>query len=81
VPYFWSDQYGCKVQVIGSPQPTDETVVVDGSPEELCFVAVFGRAGRLTGALGFSRPRALMAYRPLLARAASINEALALPVS
>ncbi len=77
VPYFWSDQYGHKIQVIGSPQPTDETVVVDGSLEELCFLALFGRGGRLTGALGFSRPRALMAYLPLLERGASLAEALA----
>jgi 3-phenylpropionate/trans-cinnamate dioxygenase ferredoxin reductase subunit len=77
VPYFWSDQYGHKIQVIGTPRPSDETVVVDGSWEELSFLALFGREGRLTGALGFSRPRALMAYMGLLERGASFAEALA----
>jgi len=78
VPYVWSDQYDSKIQVLGSPQATDETVVVDGTLEELRFVVVFGRDGRLTGALGCSRPRQLMAYRALLERGASLDEALAL---
>ena len=76
VPYFWSDQYGHKIQMLGSPKPTDEVVVVDGSLEEFNFVMLYGRAGRLSGALGFSRPRALMAYRSLIERGASFTEAL-----
>jgi len=77
VPYFWSDQYGHKIQVIGSLKATEQTVVVDGSMNELCFVALFGRAGRLCGALGFSQPKALMGYWPLVKRGASFQEALA----
>jgi NADPH-dependent 2,4-dienoyl-CoA reductase/sulfur reductase-like enzyme len=78
VPYFWSDQYGHKIQVLGSLQGATETVVVDGSLEELSFVVVFGRSGRFVGALGFGRPRVLMAYMPLLQAGASFAEALAL---
>ena len=48
----------------------------DGSLDELHFVVLFGRGRRLSGALGFSRPRALMAYRPFIERAASFEEAL-----
>ena len=81
VPYFWSDQYDHKIQVIGSPQPSDRAVVVDGSLEELHFVVLFGRGGRVSGALGFSRPRALMAYRPFIERAASFEEALKFKLS
>ena len=81
VPYVWSDQYDHKIQVLGSPHATDETVVVDGGLEELRFVVVYGRDGRLTGALGCSRPRALMAYRSLLERGASFEEAVALTPS
>jgi len=81
VPYVWSDQYDRKIQVIGSPRPTDDPVVVDGSLDELRFVVLFGRDGRLTGALGCSRPRTLMAYRPLLERGASFAEASALTPS
>jgi len=81
VPYVWSDQYDRKIQVIGTPGPTDDPVVVDGSLDELRFVVLFGRDGRLTGALGCSRPRALMAYRPLIESGASFDEALALTPS
>jgi 3-phenylpropionate/trans-cinnamate dioxygenase ferredoxin reductase subunit len=77
VPYFWSDQYDVKIQVIGHPGPDDEVVVVDGSVDERRFVALYGRAGRFTAALGFSRPRQLMGYRPLLEAGASFDEALA----
>jgi NADPH-dependent 2,4-dienoyl-CoA reductase/sulfur reductase-like enzyme len=78
VPYFWSDQYDVKIQVIGHPSPHDEVVVVDGSLAERRFVALFGQQGRLRAALGFSRPRQLMAYRPLLEAGASFDDALAL---
>jgi 3-phenylpropionate/trans-cinnamate dioxygenase ferredoxin reductase subunit len=77
VPYFWSDQYDVKIQVIGHPGPDDEVVVVEGSVPERRFVAVYGRAGRFTAALGFSRPRQLMGYRPLLEAGASFDDALA----
>lgn len=79
VPYVWSDQYAHKVQVLGTPAASDEAVVVEGTLAERRFVAVMAREGRLSGVLGFSRPRALMAYRPLLERGASLEEALSLP--
>jgi len=81
VPYVWSDQYDSKIQVIGMPHETDETVVVDGSLKSSRFVVAYGREERLTGVLGCSRPRALMAYRPLLERGASFEEALELTPS
>jgi len=75
VPYFWSDQYDTKIQVIGHPQPDDEVVVVDGSVSDRRFVALYGRAGKLTAALGFSRPRQLMGYRGLVEAQATLDEA------
>ncbi len=79
VPYFWSDQYGLRIQMLGRPAPTDEVEVVDGSldSEDSRFVAVYGRAGRLTAALAVGRPRLLMGFRPLLVAGASWEEALA----
>ena len=76
VPFFWSDQYEAKIQVLGRPDPEDEVVVVDGSAEERKLVALYRRGDRLSAALGISRARQLMAYRPLLASAASFDEAL-----
>jgi NADPH-dependent 2,4-dienoyl-CoA reductase/sulfur reductase-like enzyme len=40
VPYFWSDQYGVKIQLAGRVRPGDELHVVDGSPAERRFVAL-----------------------------------------
>jgi NADPH-dependent 2,4-dienoyl-CoA reductase/sulfur reductase-like enzyme len=77
VPFFWSDQYSTKIQVVGLPGPDDEVVVVEGSAEEGKLVALYRRGDRLRAALAFSRPRHLMAYRPLLAAGASFDEALA----
>ena len=77
VPFFWSDQYQTKIQMIGLPGGDDEVVVVEGSVEEGKLVALYRRGDRLRAALAFSRPRHLMAYRPLLAAGASFDEALA----
>jgi NADPH-dependent 2,4-dienoyl-CoA reductase/sulfur reductase-like enzyme len=78
VPFFWSDQYSAKIQVIGRPGPDDELVVVDGSEEDRKLVALYRRGDRLAAVLAISRPRQLMGYRPLLAAGASFDEALAL---
>jgi 3-phenylpropionate/trans-cinnamate dioxygenase ferredoxin reductase component len=77
VPYFWSDQYDTKIQFLGRCCPTDEMRIVDGSIDEGRFVALFGRSGRLFGALAFNRPRLLMAYRKLLAAKTSFDDAVA----
>jgi 3-phenylpropionate/trans-cinnamate dioxygenase ferredoxin reductase subunit len=78
IPFFWSDQYKTKIQVIGLPGPDDEVVVVEGSVEEGKLVALYRRGDRLRAVLAFSQPRHLMAYRPLLTAGASFDEALAL---
>ena len=77
VPFFWSDQYRTKIQMLGLPGPDDEVVVVAGSVEDGRVVALYRRGDRLRAALGFSQPRLLMTYRSLLARGASFDEALA----
>ena len=45
VPYFWSDQYGIRLQVLGSPRGSDEIHIAEGSPEEGKFLALFGQGG------------------------------------
>ena len=77
VPWFWSDQYDRKIQLAGRVRPDDEVRVVNGSIEERRFAAISGRAGRITGVLGFNRPRHVMRYRALIEQGASFDEALA----
>ncbi len=76
VPFVWSDQYDRKIQSAGHFRGDDEMVVVHGSLEERRFVAVFGRAGRLVGALGFSMPAKLMQYRRMIEEQATFDDAL-----
>jgi NADPH-dependent 2,4-dienoyl-CoA reductase/sulfur reductase-like enzyme len=77
VPFVWSDQYDVKIQVVGCIRGDDEVALADGSFDERRFVALFGRSGRLMGALGFSRPRLVMQYRRMIAERASWDDALA----
>ena len=77
VPWFWSDQYDRKIQLAGRVRGDDEVRVVTGSVEERRFAAIYGRAGRITGVLGFNRPRHVMRYRALIEQRASFDEALA----
>lgn len=76
VPFVWSDQYDRKIQTAGHFRGDDEMAVVHGSLDERRFVAVFGRGGRLVGALGFSMPAKLMQYRKLIGEQASFDDAL-----
>jgi NADPH-dependent 2,4-dienoyl-CoA reductase/sulfur reductase-like enzyme len=66
-PYFWSDQFGVKIQFVGHAQPGDEVALVDGDPEENRFVAAYGRHGRLVAALGVRRPARVMTMQKLIA--------------
>jgi hypothetical protein len=77
VPFFWSDQYTTKIQMIGLPGPDDEVVVVSGSGAEGKLIALYRSEDKLSGVLSFSQPAKLMGYRPLLAAGASFDEALA----
>ncbi len=77
IPYFWSDQYGIRLQVLGSPRGSDEIHIAAGSPEEGKFVALFGRAGRLRAVMAIGKPRQLMGFRPLLQEGSSWDDALA----
>ena len=75
IPYFWSDQFEVKIQYAGRAQPTDEMRIVDGAVEERRFVALYGRENRITGVLGFSRPRLVMKYRRMMRDGATFEEA------
>jgi 3-phenylpropionate/trans-cinnamate dioxygenase ferredoxin reductase subunit len=77
IPYFWSDQYGVRFQVLGNPGGSDPVQIVEGSFEEGKFVALFERRGRLRAVMAIGKPRQLMGYRPLLEAGCSFDDALA----
>ncbi len=76
VPYFWSDQYDRKLQFVGNARPHDEVVIVDGSTADRRLTALYRRGDRLVACLAVNQPRALIAYRKLLAAGTSWHDAL-----
>ncbi len=76
VPYFWSDQYGKKIQMLGHPNPDDEITLVSGSPEEFKWLALYSRHSLVTGVLSLSNPRGLATSKVLLDQPTTIEDAL-----
>ncbi|MGV9711841.1 NAD(P)/FAD-dependent oxidoreductase [Gordonia sp. NPDC003424] len=68
-PYFWSDQYGSRIQFAGVAQADDEVTIEIGSCEERSFVATYRRDGRLVAVLGVDQPRQFTRWRRQLATA------------
>lgn len=63
LPYFWSDQYGSRIQFAGH-RPADATVrIAEGSPGDGGFLALYEHAGRATAALAVNCPRPFMRTR------------------
>ncbi|MCU1389520.1 MAG: ferredoxin reductase [Ilumatobacteraceae bacterium] len=77
VPFFWSEQYGARIQFIGRAAGDDEVRIVKGSVEDRAFVALYGKHGRLRGALGLSMPKPLMQCRKLVLERLSFDDAVA----
>lgn len=78
VPYFWSDQYGLKLQVAGQPSAGSEVVIAHGSLHDRRFVALYGSDGKLTAVVTGNWPRHFVQYRRLLMQQATWEAALRL---
>jgi NADPH-dependent 2,4-dienoyl-CoA reductase/sulfur reductase-like enzyme len=61
VPYFWSDQYDVKLQMLGVPTDYDAIEIVEGYPNGWEFVAAYGCDGRTVAVLG-TMPNRVYAY-------------------
>ena len=82
LPYFWSDQFGLKIQLIGRPGAGERAEVLHGSgpaggPVKGTVLGYFAD-GRLVTVAAFGAPRLLARYRPLVEAGASHADALAL---
>ena len=75
VPMFWSDQFDIKIQGVGRPRASDELLLV-GEPKDERLVALYGREGRLIGAVAFNQPPKLIQLRTLIAQRGSLEEGL-----
>jgi NADPH-dependent 2,4-dienoyl-CoA reductase/sulfur reductase-like enzyme len=77
IPYFWSDQYGKKIQMLGHPSALDDVVRVKDAGEGQ-WLALYSHDGVVTGLVALGQPRALMLSKPLLERETTLEQALAL---
>ncbi|MCA9510092.1 MAG: hypothetical protein KC560_05265, partial [Myxococcales bacterium] len=66
-----------KIQSAGRLGGADESAIVSGSLAERKFLKLYGRKGRLVGALSFNEPRKLIAYRRTLRESTSFADAVA----
>jgi NADPH-dependent 2,4-dienoyl-CoA reductase/sulfur reductase-like enzyme len=63
VPYFWSDQYGARIQFAGSRREGDVPRVLEGSCADRSFLAVYERNGDPVAVLGVNQPRLFTRWR------------------
>jgi NADPH-dependent 2,4-dienoyl-CoA reductase/sulfur reductase-like enzyme len=66
-PYFWSDQYGVRLQFAGHRRAGDVVDVVDGDPAARSFAAVYRRGGRPAAVLCLNQPKLFGRLRRQLA--------------
>jgi NADPH-dependent 2,4-dienoyl-CoA reductase/sulfur reductase-like enzyme len=76
VPYVWSDQFEMRIAIVGEVADADKMHVCHGTLDEERFLALFGRRGKLIGAVGMKRPRPLSACQEGIARGVSFEDAV-----
>ncbi len=65
-PYFWSDQYGVRIQFAGRRHGDEEVTIEAGTVEGGDLLAVYRRAGEPVAVLGMNQPSLFMRYRKQL---------------
>jgi NADPH-dependent 2,4-dienoyl-CoA reductase/sulfur reductase-like enzyme len=63
VPYFWSDQYGARIQFAGSRREGDVARVVEGNCADRNFLVTYERDGKPVAVLGMNQPRLFTRWR------------------
>ncbi len=71
VPYFWSDQYGLKLQLVGRPDRASTVEVLHDPGEIKGTLAGYFADGALVAALAFHSPRLLNRCRALVREGAA----------
>jgi NADPH-dependent 2,4-dienoyl-CoA reductase/sulfur reductase-like enzyme len=62
-PYFWSDQYGVRIQFAGHREEGDTVRIVEGDTEQRSFLAVYERDGQPVAVLGMNQPKLFTRWR------------------
>lgn len=72
IPWFWSDQYDLKLQIVGIGG-THDRVVLRGEPDERSFAAFYMEGDRLIAVDAINRPREFMLSKKLIAQGARFD--------
>lgn len=78
-PYFWSDQYGVKIQFAGRREGGEELTVEAGSAATDDLLAVYRRDGIPVAVLGLNQPKLFTRWRKLLAGSSTTAAVLSRP--
>ena len=62
-PYFWSDQYGARLQFAGHRLPDDAVEFVEGDLDSRRFVAGYRRRGELVAVFAMNQPKLFGKWR------------------
>ena len=76
VPWFWSDQYDLKLQMVGLSGTHDQLVLRGDPSTQRNFAAFYLKEGRLIAADTVSRPQDFMFAKKLVAEGAVVDPAL-----
>jgi hypothetical protein len=74
--YFWSDQYGVRIQFAGVPD-ADEIHVAGSTADGARYLAYYRKGGTIVGVFGIDAPREVMRAKVLIEKRTSWEEALA----
>jgi NADPH-dependent 2,4-dienoyl-CoA reductase/sulfur reductase-like enzyme len=69
-PYFWSDQYGVRIQMTGHSAGSDSVEIEEGSAATRDFLAVYRRGGEPVAALALGQGKSFVRWRRYFAGAA-----------
>ena len=76
VPYFWSDQFGIRLEVLGEPPPECDLHIVWGAIEDDSFVGIYRQHGKVVGAMAMNAVRPFLSARRAAAEAVDWQEAI-----
>jgi 3-phenylpropionate/trans-cinnamate dioxygenase ferredoxin reductase subunit len=62
-PYFWSDQYGVRLQFAGHRRPEDAVEIIEGDLDSRRFVAGYRRDGELVAVFAMNQPKLFGKWR------------------
>jgi NADPH-dependent 2,4-dienoyl-CoA reductase/sulfur reductase-like enzyme len=62
-PYFWSQQFGLRLQLVGRIDPDLDLEIVDGSLDDGDFVAVQHHRDLISAVIGWNSPRSFLKWR------------------